>query len=365
MSEVITLTKEDLAEMQKSIAAEVSENMKSEIEKKAIHGFTKADGKYDLKDLVNAMYTKDVSVLRDIEKKATMNVTTGSQGGYTVPTELNSEVFKIVDDYGIVYSLVRKYNMTTTKMDISTKGTGSTWYKVGENVAGTESNPTFGTKELDATDYIMTIARSSRQLLEDNAVNIQQFLADEFGYGLAQFLDKEILAGDGTNYTGVLNAVGTNLITMDAGDTIANIEAEDLSAMIDALTSGERRNGAFFFNKIVAGKLRILRDANGSFVYQQPDSGDLGRAWGFPVYFVEDDILPVAPGASTKFGVFGNLQNTAFGVREGQSELMVSDVAVVGGESTWERNQLAWKMLMRPAITVTSPGAYSVIRTGA
>jgi len=358
----------------KSVVREVVSDMRIKPARKALPIFGKnvqtmhkvSKKQYDLADYVNAIYRKDVGLLNEIMQKATMNVTTNAEGGYTVPTELLGEVLKIVDDYGITRQLVTRRNMTSNKMDMPTKSGGVSWYKVSENSAGTESSVGFGTKQLDATDYLMAIARSSQQLLKDSAVNIQAYLTEEFGYGLSQFIDAEVLAGDGTNFTGVLNESGVNVITMDSGDTaITDFNTDYASEMIDALTSGERRNGAFFFNKAIGGVLRTLKDANGNPIYQMPTASDPATLFGYPIYFVEDDVLPAAPAVNTKYGIFGSLKNVTMGIREDETDLQISDVAVVGGESTWERNQVAYKMLMRADIKVAFPGAFSVIRTSA
>lgn len=352
---------------QKAIAALMKQDKP---EAKAIHApavITTPD-QYTVKDYVNAIYTKDYSKLSKIIESKTLEVGTNTEGGYTVPTEIHNEVWKIVDDYGIAAQQVRRYSMTSNKLDLPQKNAGVTWYKVTEEAAITKSAPTFSANvSLDATDYLGALVVSSKQLLRDSAGNIQAYLSEEFGYGLAKFLDAEILAGDGTNFTGVLNAASSNVITMGSGDTaITDFTADDASAMIDALTSGERRGAAYYFNKKVAGILRTLRSSDGTYVYSDPKTADAATLYGYPVYYVEDDILPAAPSTSTKFGVFGSLRNVALGVREDQTSLEVSDSATVDSVSMFETNGLAWKMTMRGAIAVMGAGApFAVVRTAA
>jgi HK97 family phage major capsid protein len=301
------------------------------------------------------MIKKDDKKLEEISKKTAMNVTTDSQGGYTVPTILEAGVWSIAEQYGLSLQKATVIPMRSATHDLTTDATDVTVKKISEGNSIDPSEPTFGRKQLQAIDYVGALAVSSLQLLEDSNVNVANYVIEKFGKAFGLYMDKNAFKGD--DYEGVLTASGTTAYVMGSTNYLT-LTPDDLSAMIDSLSSGELTNAEFYFDKKIAGILRTLKDSAGNYIYQPATAKDPAMVFGYPVNFVGDAVLPSAPSSNTKFGFLGNMKHFAIGRREGL-RIDVSD------SYKFNTAQMTWRALQRFDMKAIIPGAFVTIATKA
>jgi len=136
-------------------------------------------------------------------------------GGFLVPEEFNAEIIRYVTEAAIVRPRARVFSMTRDimgmpKLDQSTDqfgGVALSW--IGESGLKGETQPKFGKITLNAKKLI-GLTPVSDELLEDNAVNLANFLVTLFGEAVAYEEDKKFLVGTGmATPLGIIVGAGT------------------------------------------------------------------------------------------------------------------------------------------------------------
>ena len=254
--------------------------------------------------------------LRELEGKA-LSVGSDPDGGYLVPDETERSVNSLLKDVSPIRTIagVRQVSGSVFKKPFATTGAATGW--VAETAARPETNTptlaelTFPTMEL----YAMPAATSS--LLDDSAVNIDEWLAEEVRSAFSEQEGQAFVSGDGVNkpqgflsYTTVDNAswawgnVGT-ISTGVAGDFPASDPGDVLIDLIYAVRSGYRANGHFVMNRSTQGEIRKMKDVDGNYLWQPAASpGETPTLLGFPVTEAEDMPDITTDSLSIAFGDF-------------------------------------------------------------
>ncbi|HYI26481.1 MAG TPA: phage major capsid protein [Bradyrhizobium sp.] len=251
--------------------------------------------------------------LRALEVKA-MSVASNPDGGYTVPVEIEREIGRRLIAISPIRSIAgqREISGNVYKKPFMTAGPAVGW--VGETAARTETaSPTLDSLSFPAMElYAMPAATSV--LLEDSAVNIDEWLASEVEQAFAVQEGTAFVSGDGTNkpkgflnYTNVANASWTwgNLGYIAAGGFAASNPSDQLVDLIYALKAGYRQNGHFVMNRKTQAMVRKFKDSGGSYLWQPPAAAN-GRAtlMSFPLVEAEDMPDVAANSYSIAFGDF-------------------------------------------------------------
>lgn len=139
----------------------------------------------------------------------------GSAGGYLVPEDFRAEVIRRLLEGSELYPCV---TVIPTKRDAGeipklTTGVSMTWEDT-ENTAFTDSDPTFG--QLSYSIHRMNaICRTSRELLEDSAIDLAGLLTQLFTEAVASERDRVIAVGDGsTQPQGIYSANITQSVSV-------------------------------------------------------------------------------------------------------------------------------------------------------
>ena len=132
---------------------------------------------------------------------------TDADGGYLVPEDFERDIVTALEEENVIRSLAKV--ITTQherKIPVATGHSTAQW--TAENAAYTESNPTFGQKQIDAFK-LTDLCRVSVELLQDSAFDIEDYLMKEFAraFGIAE--EEAFCVGTGTNQpTGIFTASG-------------------------------------------------------------------------------------------------------------------------------------------------------------
>jgi HK97 family phage major capsid protein len=256
--------------------------------------------------------------LSRLEAKA-LAVTTnsGADGGYLVPPETERAVISALKDISPIRSIasVRQVSGSVFKKPFATSGFATGW--VAETAARTQTNTpalaelAFPTREL----YAMPAATAT--LLDDSAVNIDEWIAEEVRDTFAQQEGTAFVSGDGTNkpkgfldYTKVADGswswgnIGFIKTGVDGGFPATN-PADKLIDLIYTLKSGYRAGGTFVFNRGTQAAIRKMKDEDGNYVWQPASAaGEPSLLMGYPVVESEDMPAIAADSFSVAFGDF-------------------------------------------------------------
>ncbi len=252
---------------------------------------------------------------------------TDADGGYLVPEEFERDIVTALEEENVVRSLAKV--ITTQherKIPVATGHSTAQW--TAENAAYTESNPTFGQKQIDAFK-LTDLCRVSVELLQDSAFDIEDYLMKEFAraFGIAE--EEAFCVGTGTNQpTGIFTANGGTVgVTAAANNAIT---ADELISLVYALKSPYRRNAKFLMNDATISAIRKLKDQNGAYLWQPSvQAGQPDRLLGYEI-FTSPYVPTMAAGALTV--AFGDFKNYWIGDRSGRTVQRLNELYATNGQ---------------------------------
>jgi HK97 family phage major capsid protein len=255
--------------------------------------------------------------LRQLEVKA-LSAGSNPDGGYLVPPEVETIIGSRLTAISPIRSIAgqRTISGNVYKKPFMTSGPAVGW--VGE----TDSRPQTGSPVLDELSFpameLYAMPAATATLLEDAAVNIDQWLAAEVEQVFAQQEGTAFVTGDGSNkpkgflsYTKVANASWSwgntgYIATGVAGDFPVSNPSDVLIDLVYAVKAGYRQNGVFVMNRKTQSAIRKFKDANGNYLWQPPaQAGGRASLVTFPVIEAEDMPDVAANSYAIAFGDFG------------------------------------------------------------
>ena len=263
------------------------------------------------------MRSGESSGLRQLELKA-MSVGSNPDGGYVVPVEIEQAIgsrLKTISPIRAIAGL-REISGNVYKKPFMIAGPSVGW--VGETDARVQTtSPTLDALSFPAMElYAMPAATAT--LLDDSAVNIDEWLASEVEQAFALQEGTAFVAGDGVNkpkgflaYTTVANASWTwgnvgYIASGAAGAFAASNPSDALVDLIYAVKAGYRQNGVFVMNRKTQAQVRKFKDASGNYLWQPPAvAGGRASLMNFTVIEAEDMPDVAANSLSIAFGDFG------------------------------------------------------------
>ncbi len=250
-----------------------------------------------------------------------------ADGGYLVPEEFERQIISGLDEANVIRSIAK---VITThhnrKIPVAVGHSAATW--TAENAAFTESNPTFGQKQIDAfklTDLI----RVSVELLQDSEFDLEDYIANEFSRAFGAAEEEAFCVGTGTNQpTGIFTANGGTVGVTAASATA--ITVDEVISLVYALKSPYRRNAKFLMNDATVSFLRKLKDNNGAYLWQPSvQAGQPDKLLGYDLY-TSPYVPTVASGALAI--AFGDFQNYWIGDRAGRTVQRLNELYATNGQ---------------------------------
>jgi HK97 family phage major capsid protein len=254
--------------------------------------------------------------LRALEVKA-MSAGTPADGGYVVPEEIEREIGKRLAAISPIRSIasVREISGNVYKKPFMTTEPATGW------VAETASRPTTDSPVLAELSFpaaeLYAMPAATPVLLEDSAVNIDEWLASEVEQVFAVQEGAAFVNGTGTNqpkgfmqYTKVAEASWswTNIGFIETGLDAGFPEegpADPLIDLVYALKAGYRQNAHFVMNRKTQSAIRKLKDADDNYLWQPPAQvGGRAGLLTFPVIEAEEMPDIAADSYSIAFGDF-------------------------------------------------------------
>jgi HK97 family phage major capsid protein len=253
--------------------------------------------------------------LSRLEAKA-LSVGTSADGGYLVPPETERAVISALKDISPIRSIasVRQVSGSVYKKPFATTGFAYGW--VAETASRTQTNtPTlaelsFPTMEL----YAMPAATAT--LLDDSAVNIDEWIAEEVRDTFAQQEGTAFVAGDGSNkpkgfldYTKVADGSWSwgniGFIKTGVDGAFPANPADKLIDLVYTLKAGYRANASFVFSRGTQAAIRKMKDGDGHYIWQPAAAaGEHSMLMGYPVVESEDMPTIAVDSFSIAFGDF-------------------------------------------------------------
>ena len=199
--------------------------------------------------------------------------TTNSAGGYTVPTEVQTEIIRTMKLYGPMYdpAITRElitsggYAMPFPTVD-DTANTGAATTQGTTLTDDGSGDVTFGGKQLDAFSFATPWIRVSKELADDSLQVMESVLGSLLGERLGRLANAQLTTGSGSSApNGIVTATSAGKTAASTTAFTAD-EIIDLEHSIDAAYRGSPSFG-FMFNDAVLAAIRKLKDGQGNYLW--------------------------------------------------------------------------------------------------
>jgi HK97 family phage major capsid protein len=270
---------------------------------------TRVTGSDEYKDAFSAYVKRG-------EEKA-LSIGSNPDGGYLVPAETEAAIGRLLGEISPIRSIagIRQVSSSVYKKPMTIAGPAVGW------VAETANRPQTSSQTIDAISFptaeLYAMPAATSAFLDDAAVDVGQWIADEVNAAFAEQEGAAFVNGDGTNKplgflqttqvaeaSWVWNRIGY-IATGVSGAFPASNPSDILIDLVYALKAGYRQNASWVMNRKTQAALRKLKDGDGNYVWQPAASPDgTATLMGFPLVEAED--MPDIGAAATPiaFGDF-------------------------------------------------------------
>lgn len=250
------------------------------------------------------------ATLQDLAVKAKLTTQSDPDGGYVVPTEVESTIDRVLGTVSTVRSLatVRTIGAPSYRKLINQGGTTSGW--VGEE----DARPSTGTPKLSGLEFeameLYAQPATTQTALDDAQMDLSAWLADEVAIEFAEKEGAAFVAGTGVKkpkgilaYSTVANAsyawgkIGYTPTGVAAALTDASHNGAD--ALIDlyySLKAGYRAGASWLLADAVLGAVRKFKDGEGNYLWAPPaGAAEIPTILNKPVY-TDDNMDAIGAG---------------------------------------------------------------------
>jgi len=243
----------------------------------------------------------------------TMSTTTGSEGGYTVPALIASELINSLKDFGGMRGVAQL--LTTAQGNPlsypTSDGTAEVGELLAENTAAAALDPSFGTVGLNVFKYSSKVIAVPIELLQDSSVDIEAFVRARIIERIGRITNQHFTTGTGTAQPrGIVTGASSGKVGT-TGQTLTVIY-DDLVDLLESVNEAYQLGGEckFMFAQTVRGLLRKLKDTAGRPIWTP--GYEAGITAGAPDLLLGKSVvinndMPV-PAANAKSIIYGDMK---------------------------------------------------------
>jgi HK97 family phage major capsid protein len=242
--------------------------------------------------------------------RATTSTTTGSEGGYTVQSDVAQQLVEALKAFGGMRSVATliQTEMGNPLSFPTTDGTSETGELIAENTTATAADPTFGTVAVNAYKFSSKIIAVPFELLQDAQVDIEAFVRNRLADRIGRVTNTYFTTGTGSSQPrGVVTGASAGK-TGTTGQT-ATVIFDDLVDLVHSVDPAYRAgNCRFMMNDASLKVVRKIKDTAGRPVFI-PGYDGLGgpmpdNILGYGVTINQDVATMAANAKSILFGDF-------------------------------------------------------------
>lgn len=242
----------------------------------------------------------------------TMSTTTGSQGGFTVDTEVASFVVDALKAYG---------GMRQVSTVISTSGFGLLSFPtsngttevgeiVPENQPASDQNISFGTVGLPVYKFSSRVVTVPFELLQDSNVDIEGFVRGRLVTRLGRITNQMFTTGTGTGQpSGIVPRSTVGVTAANGSSQVTSITYDSLVNLQHSVDPAYRGSAGWMFNDNTLSVIRRIKDGSQRPIFVPGyetgvPGGAPDRLLGAPITINQDMANMAASARSVLFGDF-------------------------------------------------------------
>lgn len=239
-----------------------------------------------------------------------MSTTTGSEGGFTVPTEIATMVIDALKTFGgmrSVANIIRSSAGNDWQYPAS-DGTSEVGEIVGQNAAATSLDITFSQVPLVTYKYSSKKIALPWELVQDSTIDIVAFVVNRLATRLGRITNTHFTVGTGSSQPfGIVTRASSGKVgTTGQTTTVIYDDIVDLQHSIDP---AYRKNGKFMMNDASVKVLRKIKDSQNRPLFvpgyeMNVPGGAPDTLCGAPIVVNQDVAVMAANAKSIIFGDF-------------------------------------------------------------
>ncbi len=287
---------ERTAEMKKELAAN------AEVREAAPKATRKGAFEKYLRNGMSSLNANERSMMAELRGTSTQVAGTDSLGGFLVPQDFSNELDIATLFTGEVERLAKKLNTAGgALLDYPTiNDTATDAGLTNEAAAVTVQDMTFANAQLSAYNYASQV-RVSMQLLQDNAFDLNAFLAESMGERIARATNAAFTTGSGSSQPqGIIT--GATLGNTAASATA--IAADDILDLVHSLDPSYRNKASFGLmahDNVIAAIRALGIGSSNDFPIFIPSmaAGEPDKLFGYNLYYNNDMASAITTGQKT------------------------------------------------------------------
>lgn len=255
----------------------------------------------------NALNSDDWNAIRN-----TMSTTTGSEGGFTVDTQVADSVISALKAYG---------GMRQVSTVISTSGVGLISFPtsdgtaelgewVAQNAEAADLDVAFGTVGLPVHKAGSRVVTVPIELLQDSNVDIEAYVQGRLVERLGRVTNLGFTVGTGTGQpTGIVPAATIGVTAANSTSQVTAVTYDSLVNLQHSVDPAYRNNAGWMFNDTTLRELRKIKDGSERPIFVPGyetgnPAGAPDRLLGAPITINQDVANMAASARSILFGDF-------------------------------------------------------------
>jgi len=258
----------------------------------------------------NHLMRKGGKSIKDLDIQAAASTLSDPDGGFTVPEEVETAIDRVAKIVSAMRRLctVRPISTDTYRKLVNQGGATSGWVAEKASRAAT-TTPTLAEISIN-TKEVYAMPAATQSLLDDSAIDIGQWLADEVSIEFTEEEGDAFITGTGVSepkgiaaYTMVANAsYAWGSVGYIAGGHASLLNnADKLIDLQHALKPVYRGGSAFLMNDLTMAVVRKFKDGEGNYLWRPGlEQGAPDTLLGKPVE-IDDNVADIGAG---KYPVF-------------------------------------------------------------
>ena len=255
-----------------------------------------------------------------------LEVGTNSEGGYLVPDQWATQLVDARNEENVMRGLATVIVTTSGTFNVPTVSSQGSASWTTEEAAHTESDPAFGIVQFSPYKA-STLVKVSDELIQDNAFDLEGYLAREFGRRIGALEEAAFIDGDASSKPkGTIYDAGV-AVTAASATAVTSLE---LISVFHGLARQYRDNATWLMHDDTVQLVRKLVDGNSQFIWQPGmQASEPDRLLGRPVY--ASSRVP-APTTAKKAIVFGDLSYYWIADRAGIAVQRLAELYAANGQ---------------------------------